>query len=134
VPRRISPKLRRDRPAPSRIDRAFRLTGAALKLVETEGGKTLLSIMLFAFGAYLCARGIESGKLVVGSSLMVLLGRLRPRRLPNGSQAFLSALLSVFRNSQNHPRESAAPSRWLRESAFRPASRARPRRGHAHVN
>jgi hypothetical protein len=103
VPRRITPQLRRVRPAPSRIDRAFRLTGAALKLVETEGGKTVLSIMLIVFGAYLCVRGIDAGKLVLGSSLMVLLGRLRPRRLPNGSQAFLSALLTVFSKQPKPP-------------------------------
>jgi hypothetical protein len=102
MPRRISPK---PEPVslPRRIGLWLKLIKTALGLLEAEGAKTLLCLPIMFLGAYLCLRGVEAGKIVLGGSLMVLLMRLRSRRLPGGSQVLVSALLRLFGKGRNPP-------------------------------
>jgi len=88
---------------PTRIGEALKLVETALNLLETEGAKTLLCLALVIFSAYICRQGVEAGKIVLNGALMVLLMRLRPRRMPNGSQALVSALLTLFGKGKNPP-------------------------------
>lgn len=65
-----------------------------LKMLETEGAKTLISLAVLSLGALLSACAIEVGKIVVAASLFILGLRLRPPK--PGDEGFISAVLAVL--------------------------------------